>query len=213
MTLDLSLPQLVQQQAQRIAVLGSPAVAGLYDLTSQRLVRFATTITRNQHDAEDAVASALLKIVADPEVFTRANHPWPFLLQIVRNDALQILRRKKRWATAKLAITNALADLICPNRVDGAEKKEASEKVWLALRQLPTEQAEVVVLKIWEELTFQEISWTLEIPLPTAASRYRYAIAKLSEMLGHQIEDLSESLAGESSHFSSNRPSIRREEV
>jgi RNA polymerase sigma-70 factor (ECF subfamily) len=97
--------------------------------------------------------------------------------------------------------------------VDGAEKKEASEKVWLALRQLPTEQAEVVVLKIWEELTFQEISWTLEIPMPTAASRYRYAIAKLSEILGHQIEDLSESLAGEPSHLSSSLLSNWREEV
>jgi len=189
MTSPPTIPELVRLQATRIAELGSPAVAGLYDLTGQRLVRFATTITRNQHDAEDAVASALLKIIADPEIFTRADHPWPYLLQVVRNDALQILRRKKRWSLAKLVLGSTLSDLICREQVDGMEQREASEQVWGGLRQLPTEQAEVVVLKIWEELTFQEIAWTLGIPAPTAASRYRYGISKLSEILGSDIRE------------------------
>ena len=45
----------VRLYAQRIGESSAAALAGLYDLTSQRLVRYATTITRNQHDAEDAV--------------------------------------------------------------------------------------------------------------------------------------------------------------
>jgi len=130
-----------------------------------------------------------LKIIADPEIFTRADHPWPYLLQVVRNDALQILRRKKRWSLAKLVLGSTLSDLICREQVDGMEQREASEQVWGGLRQLPTEQAEVVVLKIWEELTFQEIAWTLGIPAPTAASRYRYGISKLSEILGSDIRE------------------------
>jgi len=189
MTPSPAFPQLVRLQAKRIAELGSPAVAGLYDLTGQRLVRFATTITRNQHDAEDAVASALLRIISDPENFTRADHPWPYLLQVVRNDALQILRRKKRWSIAKLVLGQPLSDLTCRKQVDGLELREASERVWGGLRQLPTEQSEIVVLKIWEGLTFQEIAWTLGIPAPTAASRYRYGIAKLTEILGSGVRE------------------------
>ena len=48
---------------------------------------------------------------------------------------------------------------------------------------LPTEQAEVVVLKIWEEMTFAEIGKILEVSTFTAASRYRYAMHKLTERL------------------------------
>jgi RNA polymerase sigma-70 factor, ECF subfamily len=40
--------------AQCIVESGAAGLSGLYDLTAQRLVRFAVTITRNQHDAEDA---------------------------------------------------------------------------------------------------------------------------------------------------------------
>ena len=59
----------------------------------------------------------------------------------------------------------------------------------MALRQLPTEQSEVVVLKVWEELTFAQIADVLGIPPATAASRYRYALVKLSYLLeGESVE-------------------------
>jgi RNA polymerase sigma-70 factor (ECF subfamily) len=38
-------------------------------------------------------------------------------------------------------------------------------------------------LKLWEELTFEEIAAALEIPPNTAASRYRYGIDKLRDRL------------------------------
>lgn len=50
-----------------------------------------------------------------------------------------------------------------------------------ALGRLPEAQREVLVLKIWGELTFDEIARELDIPLNTAASRYRYALAALRQ--------------------------------
>jgi RNA polymerase sigma-70 factor (ECF subfamily) len=41
----------------------------------------------------------------------------------------------------------------------------------------------VLVLKIWGELTFEQIATELEIPPNTAASRYRYALAALRKEL------------------------------
>jgi RNA polymerase sigma-70 factor (ECF subfamily) len=49
--------------------------------------------------------------------------------------------------------------------------------------QLPSEQREVVVLKIWGGLTFAQIAEQLELSAHTAASRYRYALSKLRESL------------------------------
>ncbi|HEY0256091.1 MAG TPA: sigma-70 family RNA polymerase sigma factor, partial [Candidatus Methylacidiphilales bacterium] len=55
---------------------------------------------------------------------------------------------------------------------------------------LPAEQKAVVVLKIWEEMTFAEIAEVLEISANTAASRYRYALDKLRDELRPLHRDL-----------------------
>jgi RNA polymerase sigma-70 factor (ECF subfamily) len=52
-----------------------------------------------------------------------------------------------------------------------------------AVERLPNEQREVVILKIWNELTFAEIGNVLEISQNTAASRYRYALGALKKIL------------------------------
>jgi RNA polymerase sigma-70 factor (ECF subfamily) len=58
-----------------------------------------------------------------------------------------------------------------------------------ALDKLPPAQSEVVVLKIWENMTFVEIGEVLGESANTAASRYRYAIGKLSLPLRRIFED------------------------
>jgi RNA polymerase sigma-70 factor (ECF subfamily) len=168
----------VRSCAVRMTESGVAALSGLFDLTSQRLVRYAATITRNQHDAEDSVQAALVRVAGNTSHLREADAPWPYLLRMVRNEALQIIRRKKRWGL----IAN-LSDLLTGRLVDEVEREESHRAVWTALRTLPTEQAEVVVLKIWEDMTFAEIGKVLEISTFTAASRYRYAMAKLTQKL------------------------------
>ena len=56
----------------------------------------------------------------------------------------------------------------------------------LAEKQLPAEQREVVHLKVWEGMTFQEIADLTGESLNTAASRYRYAIEKLRTILAEE---------------------------
>ena len=107
-----------------------------------------------------------------------ASCPWAYLLQMVRNEALQIARRKHRWTTAV-----SLIDLVTSRKVDELEMEETHRAVWAALRTLPPQQAEVVVLKIWEDMTFAQIGHVLETSPNTIASRYQYAMAKLSQTL------------------------------
>jgi RNA polymerase sigma-70 factor (ECF subfamily) len=54
------------------------------------------------------------------------------------------------------------------------------------LRSLPPEQREVVHLKTFEGLTFQEIADVTETSINTIASRYRYAIEKLRAAFGRE---------------------------
>ena len=52
-----------------------------------------------------------------------------------------------------------------------------------AVQQLSKDQQEVVVLKVWGELTFKKVASTLQICNNTAASRYRYALDNLKKQL------------------------------
>lgn len=185
-----SLSEEVRQSAKRMSEQGVAALGGLYDLTSQRLVRLALTITRNQHDAEDAVQTALLRVADDPLILCRAENPWPYLLRMVRNEALLILRKRKR-----IHPLARWAEMITQRFIDQTEQDEQHRAVWGALQKLPVEQTEVVVLKIWEELTFAEIGEVLHISPATAASRYRYGLEKLERKLSAQLDrnDLVES--------------------
>lgn len=168
----------VRQCVQRIDESSAAALSGLYDLTSQRLVRFATTITRNQHDAEDSVQAVLVKVSGQPQLLRDCEQPWPYLLRMVRNESLLILRRRKRWS-----LVHNLSDLLTRRSVDELDQEDMHRAVWSALRTLPVEQSEVIVLKIWEEMTFAEVAEVLDVSPSTAASRYRYALEKLTRKL------------------------------
>lgn len=181
----------IRQCAREIAAVGDSsqstfALAKLYDLTADRLVRFSCSITRRQHDAEDAVGSAMLKIASRPGVLVSAQRPWHYLLRMVRNESLVILRNRSRWSSI-----GDLAGRLISRNIDVVERDDQNRRIWDALAALPGAQSEVVVLKIWEQMTFAEIAEVLQITPSTAASRYRYALEKLSaKLIGIAQEDV-----------------------
>jgi RNA polymerase sigma-70 factor (ECF subfamily) len=67
---------------------------------------------------------------------------------------------------------------------------EAGLEVERALRELPPEQREVVIMRIWGEMTLSEIATVLDVPANTVASRYRYALDKLRTTLKENIEQV-----------------------
>lgn len=160
------------------------AMAMLYDLTSERLIRLAASITRRQHDAEDAVSAAMVKVASRPNVLVGADRPWHYLLRMVRNESLVILRSQSRWSTI-----GSLAERLIGRNIDVVERDDEKRFVWDALSELPSAQREVVVLKIWEQLTFAEIAEVVEVTPSTAASRYRYALEKLAGKLSPKVPD------------------------
>ena len=69
------------------------------------------------------------------------------------------------------------------------EQDERQKAILRAVDRLPPEQKEVLTLKIWGELTFDEIGRTLDLSLNTVASRYRYALQKLKDWLPAELDD------------------------
>ena len=177
-------PTQVRQLTDQLGQEGIDVLGALFDLTAQRLVRLAVAMTRNQYDAEDAVQAVMERVARKPASLRDAERPWPYLLRMVRNEALLIVRKKKRWS-----LSHCINDLVTLRRVDELEQEDTHRQVWTALRSLPTPQAEVVVLKIWEGMTFAQISQLLEVSPNTAASRYQYGMQKLAGRLARTAEE------------------------
>lgn len=125
------------------------------------------------------------------EVFLRAaaqstrwfalRNPAGYLYRAARNEALSRLR--KRAVRDRLAPEVARTAMIVEPAGGGLVAQEEAARVNAALLALPVEQREVVVLKLYQDKTFREIARLAGISQNTAASRYRYALAKLKEIL------------------------------
>lgn len=162
--------------AVRLARDGIVALEEIFDLVAPRLVRYAYALTRNHEDAEDAFQAAMVRLAKYPQALARAENPWAYFLRMVRNEALRLTQ--KRAGTCALPVVEVATEDPVP--LDDDEIKRA---IRLAVEKLPPNQSEVVVLKIWEEMTFLEIADVLGESPNTVASRYRYGLEKLTRLL------------------------------
>ena len=138
------------------------------------LVLFARQFVRHLPDAEDIVQDAFVR-------FWRKEHSIEnraLLFATVRSVALDLLRRDARRARREANAALDMEQTTGPqfDFDDGSQRELAA-----AIDRLPAEQREVLVMKIWNELTFAEIGEALGISQNTAASRYRYALAALKK--------------------------------
>ena len=78
---------------------------------------------------------------------------------------------------------SGLCDLALKTAGRIEDDQDERQLIEQALRSLPAEQREVIHLKVYEDMTFQQIAQTLGLSINTAASRYRYALEKLRRLL------------------------------
>jgi len=150
-----------------------------WDLHGARLLLFARQQCRSATDAEDVLQEALLRLWKAQE-HPQPVHPGSAFLAI-RRTAIDHARRHDRRTAREEAAEADRPRLAWFERT--AEKKERQGELEAAIQTLPAPQQEVLVLKIWGELTFEQIAETLGIPANTAASRYRYALQHLRQEL------------------------------
>jgi RNA polymerase sigma-70 factor, ECF subfamily len=159
-----------------------------YDAHARALYGYLLNLTGDEFETRDTLQEVFVRLANRPSLLDGARNPRRFLLRMVHNMAIDRMRRRisRQQAVTALAAEAAGRFVASPDPDTAAFR----EGLAAALDSLPVEQRAVVHLKLWEELTFDEIAHVLEIPMNTAASRYRYGIDKLRERLRHLYQEL-----------------------
>ncbi len=143
-----------------------------------RLMLYARQQTRSQEDAEDVLQEALVQLVNTVESgdFQGGKEQWvAYAISAIRNLATDSIRRTTTRRTYEQSVVPSKTEenpwLRCLH--DDELRRRHVENV---LRSMQDDYAEVLILRIWEELTFQQIADVTGDNLFTITSRYRRAL-------------------------------------
>ena len=164
---------------------GDPsAIATAYDLAADNLFGYLVCLLRSRADAEDALQEVFLDVARHYRRFGRARRPWLYLLRATKNTASKVIKARARRSRMSAPEELRLLEARGAPAVNGC-----TGEISAALSKLPEGQREVVVLKIWQGLTFREIARVTGTTANTAASRYRYALEKLARHLSRNKKE------------------------
>ena len=152
---------------------------------SRALYLYARTLEQDSSRSEDLVQEAFVRLMRyDPDRLE--DDARAFLYAVVRN----LIRDEARKSSFRRR-TDPLIVALDPERspVESSRLVQLAETVSGALEKLPEEQREAVVLKIYSGMTFAQIAALTGVSFGTVASRYRYAIEKLGEILADEQVD------------------------
>ena len=154
----------------------------LYRKHRQSLFSLALTVTGCSSMAEDAVQEAFARLCQKSELPEGSLASYVFAA--VRNAAIDCRRRQQHQRSITESIfASGGSDLHLSDSSTTANQNDETELLKSAIDQLDELSRQIVVMKIFSELTFEEIAGVLELPSATAATRYRRAIMKLEEEL------------------------------
>lgn len=144
----------------------------LYEQKAAGLILYGRALGLSHGEAEDVLQETFMALLQMPEP---PSEPLNYCLRCYRNRVLNYRRSLWRRLTRELESYSWFEP--SPGETD------AQEQAVKCLSQLPPEQREVIVLKIWNEYTFDAIGRLLDISPNTVAGRYRYGMDKLKTLL------------------------------
>lgn len=148
-------------------------------------------IVKDRYVAEDLLQETYIKAI-DVIKSGRYNEEGKFLpwvARIAHNLAIDYFRKVKRYPTITLEdgskVFNSF-DFADDSAEDLQMKSDQIANVRELIKKLPHEQREVIILRHFEELSFQEIAEQTDVSINTALGRMRYALINLRKMIEKQ---------------------------
>ena len=139
-----------------------------------RFLLYARQQTRSESDAQDVLQDALT------ESWRKAGDTIPdnnLVIATIRRRAMDLGRSIDRRARREQDFAGHDSTWLIVDYSAG----DTGEHVAAAIGELPEAQREVLILRIWQDMSFPAIARLTGVPTSTANTRYRQAIARLKE--------------------------------
>ncbi|MGH7940838.1 MAG: RNA polymerase sigma factor [Limisphaerales bacterium] len=154
-----------------------------YEAKAAALVLYGRALGLSHGEAEDVLQETFLALMRREEL---PREPERYCLRSFRNRALNYRRSLWRRLTRELESKRWFEN--------SGNESQAERAAMEQLAALPPEQREVIVLKIWNRCTFEEIGELMDISPNTAAGRYRYGLQKMKSRLEGAYYERQESI-------------------
>jgi RNA polymerase sigma-70 factor (ECF subfamily) len=157
----------------------------------------ALGLVGNREDAMDLSQEAFIRAYRNIKHLKPDRRFFPWFYQILKNLCISHLRKRRYRQTSSLDGENcpevaATTDYFSPEVVAG--RNELKDKVWQAIGKLDDKHREVIILRHFQNMSYQQIAEALYCNKGTVTSRLYYARKKLEELLstgkGGSINDM-----------------------
>lgn len=186
-------PVTLDDAVARARLLDPTAFDWLVDQYSARLFGLMHRLTARASDAEDLVQEVFLRLVRVMPTYRHEGRFEAWLFRIAANVAREHLRRGRVRAGGNSRIASpsdpdsesasAWADLSTAQPDEPLTVAEDADEVQRSLARLPAPEREVIMLRHYGELSYQEIADAMGTPLGTALARAHRAHKKLREWM------------------------------
>jgi len=169
----------------------------LYEAKAAELILYGRALGLSHMEAEDVLQETFIALMRLRESPLKPEH---YCVRSFRNRAVNYRRSLWRRLTRELEARSWF------EKPDAANPRE--QAAMRCLTELPIEQREVIVLKIWHGCTFEEIADLQQASPNTIAGRYRYGIQKIkARMKGMDYEP--DEFSGGAVAFLAAAPTVR----
>ena len=146
----------------------------LVEKYQRQAVSHATAILGSREDAMDAAQEAFIDAFRAVKQFDNSRPFYPWFYVLLRNRCFKLAARKRETESIDETV------IVAPNSTAQSERILALEN---ALRSLDMEDREIVTLKYFDSLSYNELAERLQIPKGTVMSRLFHARKKLQAKL------------------------------
>ena len=146
----------------------------LVEKYQRQAISHATAILGSRDDALDATQEAFIDAFRALKQFDSARPFYPWFYVLLRNRCFKLAARKRETESIDETV------IVAPNSPAQSERILALEN---ALRSLDMEDREIVTLKYFDGLSYNELAERLQIPKGTVMSRLFHARKKLQAKL------------------------------
>lgn len=154
------------------------------------LYQFIWQMLQQQQDCEDVMQETFRKALRALPDYREENHFKSWLFRIGRNEAIDIIRRRRRTIVAEAPeeYLGGVEDIVSlPGPRELIEEKESVQALMRAIALLPEKEKEVVAMRTQGELSFKEIAKIVGAPIGTVLARMHAAKKKLKSLLNTEL--------------------------